>query len=352
MRIGIITQPLGHNYGGILQNYALQQVLKQLGKNPRTIDFVCPKHLEKRIKHIVQSLIHFRKPDKWLLPPKRYKVAKKFIFRHIRRTYTIRRYRANTVRLYRFDAIIAGSDQIWRPMYNIGMLNDRYFNFVGNLPVKKIVYGASFGTDEWEYSPELTRTCRTLAQKIDAVSVREKSGVEFCRQYFGIDAQWVLDPTLLLDKKDYEVLCERIPRASQPYVAAYVLDGDNHLLSQIDEIGKSFNMPIRLFSADKDMTLTVEEWLAMFRDADYVITDSFHGTVFSIIFNKPFISIGNKSRGMSRFESLLGQFGMDDRLSSDISVEVLLQPISWEEINRQRKLLQDRSVRFLEDALK
>lgn len=351
MRIGIITQPLIHNYGGILQNYALQRILCQLGHKPKTMDYVLSKHRKDRIKHTIKNLVHFERPNLWPLQ-RRQKFVKGFIHKHISTTFRVRKYEGVLIKLYRFQTIIAGSDQIWRPMYNIGTLNDMYFNFVGDLPVRKIVYGASFGTDEWEYSPELTSVCRTLAQKIDAVSVREKSGVEFCRQYFGIDAQWVLDPTLLLDKKDYEILCERVPRASQPYVAAYVLDGDDHLLSQIDGIGKSFNMPIRLFSADKDMTLTVEEWLAMFRDANYVITDSFHGTVFSIIFNKSFISIGNKSRGMVRFESLLGQFGMDDRLSSDISVEVLLQPISWDEINRQKKLLQDRSVRFLEDALK
>ena len=353
MRIGIITQPLIHNYGGILQNYALQQILRRLDHKPITIDYVPMKDWGPRLKHIVWSYLHLKKPNEWTFcPPKRQEIAKIFIRQNITATGIVRKYRARTVQSYRFNALIAGSDQIWRPIYNNESLYDMYFKFAEEISVKKIVYAASFGTDEWEYSPELTKTCRTLAQKIDVVSVREKSGVELCRQHFGIDAQWVLDPTLLLDKKDYEVLCERIPRASQPYVAAYVLDGDDHILSQIDEIGKSFNMPVRLFSAGKDMTLTVEEWLAMFRDADYVITDSFHGTVFSIIFNKPFISIGNQSRGIGRFESLLGQFGLDDRLSSDISVEVLLQPISWEEINRQKKLLQDRSVRFLEDALK
>lgn len=350
MRIGIITQPIGHNYGGILQNYALQQVLKRLHHKPCTIDFVFPKHWGERIKHVLWSWVHFRSPNRWL--GIRKKTVRKFIHRHIKTTFPVRKYRKIVVQLYGFDALIAGSDQIWRPLYNDETLYDMYFKFAEDLPVKKIVYAASFGTDEWEYDPEQMQYCRSLAHGIDVVSVREKSGVELCHQHFGIDAQWVLDPTLLLDKKDYEVLCERIPRASQPYVAAYILDGNDHLLSKIDEIGKSINMPVRLFSADKDMTLTVEEWLAMFRDANYVITDSFHGTVFSIIFNKPFISTGNQSRGMSRFESLLEQFGLDDRLFSDISVEVLLQSISWTEINRHRKLLQDRSVRFLEDALK
>lgn len=351
MRIGIITQPLGCNYGGILQNYALQRILCYLGHKPKTMDYVVSKHPKDRIKHTIKNLVHFERPDLWPLQ-RRQKFVKKFIHKHISTTFKVRKYEGRLIKLYRFQAIIAGSDQIWRPKYNYGYLSDMFFRFVEELPVRKIVYGASFGTDEWEYSPELTSVCRTLAQKIDVVSVREKSGVELCHQHFGIYAQWVLDPTLLLDKMDYEALCEQISRATQPYVAAYILDGDDHLLSQIDEIGKSLNMPVRLFSAEKDMTLTVEEWLAMFRDANYVITDSFHGTVFSIIFNKPFISIRNQSRGIGRFESLLGQFGLDDRLSSDISVEVLLQPISWDEINRQKKLLQDSSVRFLEDALK
>lgn len=256
-----------------------------------------------------------------------------------------------TVKRYRFDILLAGSDQIWRPKYN-RYLTDMFFQFATLWPIKKIVYGASFGTDRWEYDFQTTRRCRDLVKQIDAVSVREKSGVELCQNYFGIAAEWVLDPTMLLDVSDYERLCTSIPRSEKDFMAVYMLDIDKQMLNKINKMAQEVDIPIKVFFADYDTSLSIEEWLAMFRDAKYIITDSFHGTVFSIIFNKTFLSIGNQGRGMSRFHSLLGLFGLEDRLSQDISVERLLQPVPWNEINRQKEVLKDKSIFFLETALR
>lgn len=347
MRIGIITQPLARNYGGILQNYALQQVLLRMGHTPITIDYL---PVKERLRHLLSCLRHFRKPDKWFFARHRPQFIKQFIRHHVAKTHRVNRYRAATVIRYRFDVLLAGSDQIWRPKYN-KYLSDMYFLFAASLPVKKIVYGASFGTDECEYNSQMVDFCHSLIHQIDAVSVREKSGVALCRHYFGIEAEWVLDPTLLLDVTDYERICASIPNSYQEYLAVYLLDIDKQLVGNIEKISHTLNIPLRLFSADNDVSLSIEEWLVMFRDAKYIITDSFHGTIFSIIFNKPFISIGNYYRGMSRFFSLLGQFGLEDRLSPDISMEKLICPIAWEKINRQKQVLKKHSIRFLETAL-
>lgn len=349
MRIGIITQPLLDNYGGVLQNYALQQVLRRLKHDPRTIDRTLGRKRD-RIKHVVRSLLNFRWPDLSHFPV-RQKAIRRFVRHHIVTTYHVWRYRAEIVKMYGFETIIAGSDQIWRPKYNEYSLHDMFFRFVAELPVKKVVYAASFGTDEWEYTPELAEECKALVQKVDAVSVREESGVDLCRRHFGVDAQWVLDPTLLLDVKDYELLCDRIPHSTASYVAAYILDSEDHILERIKGIGDSLGLSVQFVFAEKRMSLSVEEWLAMFRDAKYVITDSFHGTIFSIIFKKPFISIGNRDRGMSRFYSLLKQFELEDRLSPDISTKTLLRPISWDKVNSRKNILKESSIRFLEDSL-
>ena len=355
MRIGIITQPLIVNYGGILQNYALQQVLIRLGHKPITIDLLPPQHRKDKIKHYIRALIHLRWPDKWDSPYKRKRIINRFIFKHIKTTFPVRKYSGAIVKLYRFDTIIAGSDQIWRPMYNeyyADHLYDGYFKFVESSPVGKIVYAASFGTDEWEYSQEQTETCRLLIHKAYAGSVRERNGVELCRQYFGIEAQWVLDPTMLLDIEEYERLCAHIPRAEQSFIAVYLLDVDEILTDRVKELARELELPLRFFSVGEIKTLSIEEWLAMFRDATYVITDSFHGTVFSIIFNRPFISIGNSPRGMSRFLSLLEQFGLEKRLSPEISAEILLRPISWEGINERKDAWKEKSMRFLEQKIR
>lgn len=350
MRIGIITQPLGYNYGGILQNYALQQVLLRLGHSPKTIDYFPAKKWGERIKHIVWSYLHLRKPNKWYLPLKRHDTAKQFIRQNIARTHIVRRYRANTVKRYRFDAIIAGSDQIWRPKYN-AFLFDMYFDFAKSLSVKKIVYGASFGTEAWEYDSQREEKCRALIHTADAVSVREKSGIALCRTHFGIDPRWVLDPTLLLEAGDYENICSRVPHFQDGYIAAYLLDMDEQIVKRIESIGSSLNLPMRMCSAGEVMELSIEKWLALFRDAEYIITDSFHGTVFSIIFKKPFIAIGNKARGMSRFQSLLEQFGLEERLSPELSADILLRPIEWTEVDAKKQLLKGESIHFLETWL-
>lgn len=353
MRIGIVTLPLLSNYGGLLQNYALQQALIRMGHTPVTIDILPNRNWGERVKHIIWSFLHFRSPNPWYCL-KRQRKAKTFIRRNIHTTHIVHKYCAATTKLYQLDIIIAGSDQIWRPMYNeyyANHLYDDYFKFVESSSIGKIVYAASFGTDEWEYSQEQTETCRLLIHKANAVSVREKSGVELCRQYFGIEAQWVLDPTLLLDAEDYERLCARIPRAEQSFIAAYLLDVEEELIDRIKALARECELPLRFFSEDESMTLSIEEWLAMFRDATYIITDSFHGTVFSIIFNRPFISIGNSSRGMSRFLSLLEQFGLEKRLSPEISAEILLRPISWEDINERKQAWKENSIRFLEQSL-
>ena len=108
---------------------------------------------------------------------------------------------------YRFDAYVVGSDQVWRPTYNLGdKLFDMYLAFADGQQVKRLSYAASFGVDKWEYSDDQTRICSELAKQFDAISVREKSGVKLCADNLGVDAIHVLDPTMLLDPSDYNKL--------------------------------------------------------------------------------------------------------------------------------------------------
>ena len=174
--------------------------------------------------------------------------------------------------------------------------------------LKRIAYAASFGVGDWEYSPKQTRECSKLAKKYDAISVREQSGVKLCKEYLGVDATWVLDPTLLLTKEDYLPICKEIPVCNEKYLAVYVLDENDEVTATYEKEAAAHGLVIKKFHADSKSTLTVPEWLAMFRDASYVVTDSFHGTVFSIIFGKEFKSIYNKGRGTARFESLMNLY--------------------------------------------
>lgn len=310
MKIAIITLPLLNNYGGNLQNFALQKVLVKLGHKPTTIDFLriptCSFWIQicSWVKTILFFFIGKKRPFyRYSYKGIRKKISENFLDRYICKTEKCYKYKSK--QLIGCDAIIVGSDQVWRPKYNYRITN-MFLDFCENRKaLKRIAYAASFGVDKWEYSIKQTDDCANLAQKFDAISVREESGVKLCKANFGVDATWVLDPTMLLDKEDYCEVCKDVPAAKERFLAAYVLDKNDAIRTQCESIASERGLTLKFFEANSNASLSISEWLAMFRDASYVVTDSFHGTVFSIIFGKEFKCLYNKSRGSARFDSLL-----------------------------------------------
>ena len=204
-----------------------------------------------------------------------------------------------------------------------------YIHF--DLNVRRIAYAASFGTNDWEFSEEDTLECARLAKLFDKISVREKSGVRLCEEYLGVQAEHVLDPTLLLNAEDYIRLFEdaKVPK-SEANLFCYVLDANaesESIISSLENDGyKAMHAKLVTNSTRENprpCQLSVEEWLRGIYDAELVVTDSFHACVFSIIFKKPFIALGNKTRGNTRFDSLFETFDLQDRhvVSYDAYVE-------------------------------
>lgn len=308
MNILILTQPLLNNYGGLLQNFAMQRILQRLGNQSITFDVMIPRKFWKYILSYIKTLILFfipgkRRPfAKFTKVPRRNTLLNDFVRLNLKTTKPSSVYSKRLIN--DIDVVVVGSDQVWRPRYNYS-LEDMYLKFTKNLPIKRIAYAASFGVDNWEYTAKQTYKCAKFANKFDAISVREETGVKLCRKYLGVEAAWVLDPTLLLTKEDYLPLCQEIPLCEERYLAVYVLDENENMTATYEKEATSRRLIIKKFDADSKNPLTVPEWLAMFRDASYVVTDSFHGTVFSIIFGKEFKCVYNEGRGSARFESLL-----------------------------------------------
>lgn len=333
MRIGIITLPLHTNYGGILQAYALQTVLERMGHE---VEILEEPHEYKRaslkryIRRVLKKCIGKRSVinyegfmRKW--QPKVAIDIDEFINTYIHRRIV----KYNTLRDGEYDAFIVGSDQVWRPSYN-QHLEKAFLDFTEEWKdVKRIAYAASFGTDEWEFTNGQTELCKKLVQKFDFVSVREDSAVALCKEKFGIEAKHVLDPTMLLTDTDYYKIIGDIKISDSPYIFSYLLDENKDKLSILDTVSKKLGLPVRKIKLDKDISKipmsklksliypSVQKWLASFAQADFVVTDSFHGTVFSIIFNKPFVVLPNKGRGVARFESLLKAVGLENRIFSE-----------------------------------
>ncbi len=357
MRIGIVTQPLEMNYGGILQNWALQQVLKRLGHDPITIDayerYSTPHYLFNCLRTLLSKL--FGKKSGF---PKRYRgslrkaTTGEFVEQNIAKTHVMWDYKRSVVKRYHLDAIVVGSDQVWRDKYNGNHLEDMYLKFVEGLPLKRVAYAASFGTDEWEYTQEQTRACARLAQQMDAISVRESSGVALCREYLGVDACCVLDPTLLLNASDYESLLNDKQESHGDYLAVYCLDITPDKKAFFEQLALRRGLEARYFSAGRFADVTVTEWLNLFRNASMVLTDSFHGTVFSILFGKEFYTMSNPQRGNTRIEGLLGQLGLEGRLVSDADLkEPVNNVIDWKEVYSSLDHYRNKSIEFLASSL-
>lgn len=370
MKIGILTLPLHANYGGLLQAYALQTVLERMGHN--VVVFDSPNHMH--ISGLKKCIAYPKRcVDKYLLG-KNIKITRETTFNRetkIIRKYVqpftdkyIHRYEVTSFECLHnkdFDALIVGSDQIWRPVL-FKKIEDAFFNFAQDWNVKRIAYAASFGVDNWEYSQEQTLQCKKLVKMFDAVSVREKSGIGLCQTKLGRnDTQWVLDPTMLLDKKDYLSLINSSKTGkSEGQLFYYILDATPLKMSIVDALSSKHNLksfkesaPIDNFTLAAEMRVQppVEKWLAAFRDADFVVTDSFHACVFSILFQKQFVVIGNQFRGSTRMQSLLEMFGLSARLVGNIEEAKLLDDIDYNAISERLSFMREKSYSFLYNSL-
>lgn len=369
MKIGVLTLPLHTNYGGILQAYALQRVLQDMGHDVVLLDSYpqCPTLNPfplQQMFYLKRLLMKVVAPHKAIpLFYEKEAMARYWKKEHIRQFY--RQHVRNvlfgvgaTLNSSDSDALIVGSDQVWRPMYSPNIF-DAYLSFAQDWShVKRIAYAASFGTDAWEYSEEQTSECRRLVQMFDAVSVREESAVTLCKEHLGVNASWVLDPTLLVDTRHY---MEHIAKADAEYPSpmcfGYILDASDEKEAIFNHIATTQGLQMSSFQnvddSDNGAAPSVESWLKAFHDAEFVFTDSFHGCVFSIIFNKPFVVYGNVNRGMARFQSLLSMFGLENRLVStpNEAANVVCQLIDWDTVNNRLSELRIQSLEFLTIAL-
>lgn len=379
MKIGILTLPLYYNYGGILQAFALQTYLARAGHEVWVID-----RRKKAPGRLLRLLIGAKRAaKKYLLgrptPPVVYSYEREvaaplrrvsghtlpFVERMlVPRTLPItRRKEMKQLAKEHFDAFIVGSDQVWRPAY-APYLPDYFFEFLpARFKGRRIAYAASFGVDAWSLAEKPTRRLAALLARFDAVSVREKSGIALCGQHFGKQAVEVLDPTLLLTPADYLELLSVAEAASRPDAGVrrlwvYVLDLTADKQAAVDRVAAALDLVPSYHQGavvkEGKVAAPVTEWLAGLRDADFVFTDSFHGTAFSILFNKPFFVYANPARGTARFSSLLDLFCLQERLiraSDELTGALLAAPIDWSSVDRRLQGKRDEARAFLAEAL-
>lgn len=371
-RIGILTQPLHFNYGGLLQAYALQKTLKSYGYEVWLINRYYNHDSLYRflsaVKHLMlSSLLCIKGKRKWHATYQQFKdsffTSLQFKKKHITpcsKCLTSDHALKHFIQKMKFDGYIVGSDQVWRPKYAPNIYN-YFLDFAKDSNVIKMAYAASFGVDNWEFTATETETCKKLLHQFDYVSVREKGGINLCRQYFNRQDVYVtLDPTLLLQKTDYESLIKQadLPSPKKSFIVSYILDATEKKLNILDNLKNIFNKQIynaqigliEFQNRHIKQKATVEEWLYGFMNADFAVVDSFHGCVFSIIFHVPFVAIGNKERGMSRFQSLLSLVNLEERLlDENATVDDIqsLKEIDWDKVDELLQKQREISMSFL-----
>lgn len=357
MKIGILSIYLHTNYGGVLQAYALQTYLKEMGHEAIIIDggnYVNNSSVGDCFRIIHWLLVETKKghwPNLYKCPLFNNHNLKHFIIQNMN---LMKQHCVKDIKSENFDAIIVGSDQVWRKYSHIKDMAYYYLDFTSDWPIRRISYAASFGSDDWLYSADETIRCSNMLKKFAGISVREFEGRTLCKKYLHAEAEVVIDPTLLLSKEHYSNFCNDIKFHSRNFLT-YILDKDENKYKSLN-ILEGF-LGKRAYEINRVNVFgqkpSIESWLSCFKNAEFIFTDSFHGCVFSIIFNKPFIVYSNPIRGTSRFKTLLNLLGLQERMISnptEINI-VYNKSIDWDSVNEKISLLRMQAKNFLIKSL-
>lgn len=388
MKIGIVTYIKDDNYGEELQAFALQSYLNAHGWNAEVID------LEKRVKDlsssrdaILPAIKNRFKVYGWRAPIyiliKIIDVLKAKINEKSNEEYRARfhqmfvdffnKYTSHSPCYYTLDEIrstkhldydvyIAGSDQIWNYMHT-DYLDVFFLEFANKFKARKISYAASISVPR--LPEKLIDTYKSLANNIDYISVRELQGASLLKEVCNINSEVVLDPTMLLNKADWMNSVGINMMKGKRYVLVYTLSGSKYIKQLAKNIARELDYLNIVFilgnkaylydGAEKQIMVNPSEWVGLFSEAAYVVTDSFHGTAFSINFNRPFTTLVNPVSNMNtRVMSILEITHLKDRIIYDdgsMSMPKTLT-IDYEQVNPIIKEWRKKSIDFLTEALK
>lgn len=343
MKIGIITIVKVNNYGAELQAFALQKKLELAGFQSEIINYLYYKNWRFKDTKVSRPFVPLSVKGKMVYWVK-YRLLN-FIFekvltvvngnvrRRMKRFEDFHRQNTRFSRTYHsmpqlygerldYDVFVAGSDQVWNPSAASSI--EPYFLTFAPKDAKKISYASSFGVSQ--IAPELDRRFKNLLNNINVISVREASGVELVRRLTGREAALVADPTLLLTKQEWTPYMKAYPGMPERYVLVYQLSESDAIVNLAQKIGQERNIPVyrickRAFRVEKNAGIVnildagPAEFLSLMAGAEFVVTNSFHGTAFSVNFHVPFYTVvSSRKKNNARMESLLETVDLKDRL--------------------------------------
>ena len=365
MRIGIITFHAANNYGAVLQAYALQTYLQGIGHDPYFIDYqYCWD-------------IPIQKGLRGWFSRSAYGTAKKINSRLLRRVFSDFRERYLCIDSHQYsgiqqlqttppvaDVYMCGSDQIWNPDFIREDDEESVWLSFGNGAVRRVAYAASFGRSEL-YNHVCSRWSN-YARDLDSISVRERTGICLMKKLGRSDVTWVPDPTLLLHNSDY-VSLEPVFSPRDKFLFSYCLETDDYILqttvkTTVQRVLGLACYEIKPYALCNNVLnrccIAPGQWLSRLRRSAFVVTNSFHGLVFSLLFRRPFIVLLRRIEGLEmsdRIISLLEVAGLKHRLlticDEDQMGHLCSDTVDWDRVEDRIADFREVGCRFIRDAL-
>lgn len=366
MKIGIITFHNAHNYGAMLQVYALQETIKDFNKDVKVINYEnkkiisnykvfkpLRKNLIKYSINLISDILNYKKNVM------RYKKFDMFMNKKLNLTESIKDINVMNNNIKDFDICITGSDQVWNSDI-VGELSDIYTLNFGNENLKRVSYAASIG--DISLIKKHKEDYQQKISKLDNISVRENDAKEALSKIIDKQIETVLDPTLLLTKEEWNSRTKQVNMENEKYILAYVVEADEEYLKIVNYLSKITGLKIIHFEKiDKSYTNILKsaytdgpsEFVNLIKNAEYVVATSFHATVFSIIFNKRFFIVPHRKTG-SRVTSLLDKLEISDRAIyslEEFNNKDYNKEINYKKVEEILDIERQKSIEWLKNAI-
>lgn len=324
------------NYGAVLTAYALQAFISESLKCDNKLIYNPPQY------------------NKYF---KKFKAFDNFKNKYLNGTHEITTLKQLFDLNNAYNIFITGSDQVFRYPFLKNIINgyEQYFLDFASIHSKKISIAASFGIKKSEFLRETTPLIREKIRRslktFDFISVREKDGVEICKDLFNVNAQWIIDPVFWLNPERYNTISQDSDLDCTDKIVSYFFHKTKRDKDVFKDIGKKFGAKIvELYMSDR----SIEDWLKAIKTSKLFITNSFHGVCFAILFNKPFICVVNSKSGISRYESLFEMLGIRNQCIYSLS-EILekdcIFKVNYNEVNKNINTEAKKGQEFLIAAI-
>lgn len=353
----IVTFHCVPNYGAVMQAYALQEVLKQYIKNVEILDYR-PQQLTKEYKTLSFYSIFSLLSTLWSSMPYMRKKSKFDKFMKEKMVLSTEKGDKDSMfKDLKTDLVVLGSDQVWNPDIT-GGFNNMYFGSIpSNFKFKVISYAASMGKSN--FTEEEKSDMKKLLLNIDKISVREPDARNIVDDILDRkESSVVVDPTILAGKDYFEPLVQEVKE--EPYVLLYSLNGYSETEALAKKISKYFNLKLIELSGRRKPLIKKKhkamydagpiDFISYIANASYVVTDSFHGSVFSLLFHKNILTVPHKSRG-SRTKNLMSIVNLNDRLIDHFDKNVINKEIDWDLVEKKLDVEREKSLKFIKDFL-